>query len=284
MVKLAIAILLMLAGCALATHNPLVPDTLYSLDAAANYEGYIYQSKSSFAACRAFASGTAVTSNTTSGSERCVWYKTNASNDSTQLSRYYMMADTLNGTFASHFPANWTLDSVMWSPAMDGNVDSADCGDTLYVFPIIGTQLGPSTTTSLRFNDIYSGVGTNGFDVTLFATLKKANSRLSTKMPDRWVDSVEVWVKLASPTRFTGVCMLTCADFKQDSVAANTGNYIESMALFHDEVTAAYNRPYFLFYWTETTTSISGGAGNARSNWRGRWLRQDMMLNPEEAY
>lgn len=271
MVKLAIAILLMLVGCAFATHNPLVPDTLYCQDAATNYEGYIYQSKASFNACRGFASGTAVTSNTTTGSERAVWYKTYAS-DSTQFSRYYTTSDTLNGTFASNFPANWNLDSVIWSPVMDGDIDSVDCGDTLYIIPQVGTQLSGTTIGTTKYNDVYSGVATNGFDTTLAVPLKKANSRLSAKMPDRWVDSVEVWIKLASPTRFTGLCMLTCADFKRDSVAANTANYIESASIFHDEVTAAYNRPYWLLYWTETTASASGGAGNARSNWRGRWF------------
>lgn len=272
MVKLAIAVLLIFAGCAWSLHNPLVPDTLYASDAGQNYEGYMYMSKSSFAAARGNATGTGVSSNADSAAERAVYYKTDSSDDSTTLGRYFVCFDTINGTFASNFPASFRVDSTVWAITMEGDVDSAECGDTLYVVPQV-VSVAPVAVGATKFNDIYGATATFGYDTTCYATLKKSNSRISVTMPARFTDSLETWLTVTGANRFSGLCMLTCADFKYDSAAANTGNYLESASLWHDDIAVFYNRPYLLVYWTETTATSSGGSGNVNAwqKWGIRW-------------
>lgn len=269
MVKLAIMILLVLAGIT-AAHDPLVPDTLWA-DEGANSEGHIRRGGGSFFFVRGQAVGSnAYASNITTGSDRAVYYYGGASADT--ISRYYIKFDTLNGTFKSNFSSSFRIDSTVWSVVMDGNIDSAQCGDTVFVIPRIDKPTTNLSLSNAAYKTVLNGVVSTGFDTTVYVAMKKGNSRISVTMPDRWTDSLDTWVRKSSGAYWSALCMMSCADFHLDSVGwSGTDNYLESMSMWHDEVTTAYNRPYLLVYWTDLGTG-SGGVGGWGQGWGG-WRR-----------
>lgn len=262
MVRVILVLLLTLSVSFAVTHNPSVPDTFFVSTSGNNRDGFLAgRNAGAFLTLRGLGTGTATIANSSSAAERGItWHSSTASTDT--MNRFFWYSEALGsgGSFRGQLTANHRADSLFWSVKYEGEIDSGYAADSVYVIPSLKQNSNVGQVIAGHYNDPYTGA-TDGYDTTKYSAFKRnaGTNRATVRLNNTVRDSVFSWIFNSSDGLLAlKIAMVGASDFRIDSLdgssnAPSTSNTMEALNIYFSESSNIADRPYVLYYWTDTT-------------------------------